>query len=85
MNNISSYTRVIAILIYSVIVGIIILSLGIMESTLITSLITLILSFSIVIIYGVSRDIFPKFMVLIVGGANIATMIVTIVEIALIM
>lgn len=85
MNTTNNKFKVIAILIYTVIVGITLLSLGSIETTITTSVITLILSFSIVVIYSISRDIFPKFMIIIVAGANVLTIIATIVEIAFIL
>lgn len=84
MINTKNNIKLMVILIYTFLVGAFILISSFMESTLITSVIILMLSFSIVFIYIVSRDILPKFMVLMVAGANIITMVATIVEIALI-
>ncbi|EZX75048.1 hypothetical protein [Staphylococcus aureus] len=84
MINAKNNIKLMVILIYTFLVGAFILISSFMESTLIISIIILMLSFSIVVIYIVSRDIFPKFMVLMVAGANIITMVVTIVKIALI-
>lgn len=85
MNTTNNKFKLIAILIYTVIAGIALISLGSIETTITTSVITLILSFSIVVIYSISRDIFPKFMIILVAGANILTMIATLVEIAFIL
>lgn len=85
MNTTNNKFKLVAILIYTVIVGIVLLSLGFIETTITTSVITLILSFSIVVIYSISRDIFPKFMIILVAGANVLTMIATLVEIAFIL
>ncbi|HEO8820580.1 TPA: hypothetical protein QIT74_002096 [Staphylococcus aureus] len=84
MINAKNNIKLMVILIYTFLVGAFILISSFMESTLIISIIILMLSFSIVVIYIVSRDIFPKFMVLMVAGANIITMVATIVKIALI-
>lgn len=81
MNQRNSNIRVMATLIYTVIVGIAILTLAIMESTLLNSVVTLLLSFSIVVIYGVSRGVFPKILVIILVGVNIATIISALIEI----
>lgn len=85
MNSTNSIIKLIVMLIYTVISAVIIISLNFIEPTLITSLFTLMLSFSIVIIYSFSGDIFPKFIIYLVAGANILTMIATIVEIAFIL
>ncbi|HDE8373971.1 TPA: hypothetical protein PR959_001609 [Staphylococcus aureus] len=84
MINAKNNIKLMVILIYTFLVGAFILISSFMESTLIISIIILMLSFSIVVIYIVSRDILPKFMVLMVAGANIITMVATIVKIALI-
>lgn len=85
MNQSNIDIRVMATLIYTVIVGIAILMLTIMETTLLKSVVILILSFSIVVIYGLSRDVFPRVMVTMLVGVNIATIIVNLIKIVLFM
>lgn len=84
MINTKNNIKIMAILIYTFLVGAFTLISSFMESTLVTSIIILMLSFSIVVIYIVSRDILPKVLVWMVAGANLVTMVATMVEIALI-
>lgn len=84
MNTTKSNIRLIAIAVYTLIMGVTILILNSMEPTLINLVITLILSLSIIVIYIVSRGILPKFMVIIVAGVNILTVLATIAQITFI-